>query len=88
VSQSDANRQRLSTDWQRLQSPETWLDEIAGIGRRHPWWTVSLAAMAGILAAKTLRHPRTFIGRVGRLGKFASLAFTVWRLLRRKWRSG
>jgi hypothetical protein len=84
ASQSDANRQRLLSDWQRLQSPETWLGEMTGFSRRHPWWIVTLATIAGTLAAKTLRHPGTFINRIGRLGKFASVAFSVWRLLRRK----
>jgi hypothetical protein len=85
ILQSDANRQLLLSDWQRLQSPETWLGEMAGLSRRHPWWIVTLATIAGSVTAKTLRRPRKLINRIGRLGKFASVAFSVWRLLRR-WR--
>jgi hypothetical protein len=84
VLKSDANRQRLMSDWQRLQSSEVWLDEILGFTRRHPFWIAGLATAAGTLLAKTLRHPSTLINRIGRLGKFASVAFSVWRLLRRK----
>jgi hypothetical protein len=86
VLQSDANRQRLVSDWQRLQSPEVWLDDILGFARRHPWWSAGLAAAAGTLAAKTLRRPRTIINGIGRLGKFAPVAFSLWRWYRRKWR--
>jgi len=84
ILQSDAHRQRLMSDWQRLQSSEVWLGEILGFTRRHPLWIVTLAVAAGTLLAKTLRRPRTLISRIGQLGKFASMAFSAWRLLRRK----
>lgn len=84
VLQSEANRQRLMSDWQRLQSPGVWLDEILGLARRHPWWAAGLAAAAGTLAAKTLRQPRMLLNGIGRLGKFASVALSIWRLVRRK----
>jgi len=84
VSQSDANRQRLMSDWQRLQSSEIWLGEILSFSRRHPLWIVTLATVAGTLVAKTLRQPRTIVKRIGQVGKLASMAFSAWRLLRRK----
>ena len=84
VAQSDAHREQLVSDWQRLQSSEIWLDEILGFARRHPFWLVTLATAAGTLLAKTLRQPSTFINKIGRLGKIVPLAFSVWRLLRRK----
>jgi hypothetical protein len=84
VSQSDANRLRLTSDWQRLQSLEGWLDEILKAGRRHPLWIMTLATAAGTLAAKTLRRPRTVMNGIGRLGKLVSVALLVWRLYRRK----
>jgi len=84
ILQSDANRQRLMSDWRRLQSSEIWLDEILGLARRHPLWVAGLAATAGTLVAKTLRQPRKIMTRIGQVGKFASMAFSVWRLLRRK----
>lgn len=84
VLQSDANRQRLMTDWQRLQSPGLWLDETLGLARRHPLWIAGLATAAGALAVKTLRQPHTLMAGIGRLGELASVAFSVWRLLRRK----
>ena len=74
------------SDWQRLQSSEVWLDEILGFARRHPLWIVTLATATGTLVAKTLRQPRTIINGIGRLGKFASVGLSVWKLLRRKGR--
>ncbi|HUA68844.1 MAG TPA: hypothetical protein VMA13_09885 [Candidatus Saccharimonadales bacterium] len=87
VLQSEANRQRLMSDWQRLQSSEIWLNEVLGLMRRHPMWLAALATAAGTLVAKTLRQPRTIINRIGQVGKFASIAFSAWRLFRRKKRT-
>jgi hypothetical protein len=84
VLQSDANRQKLMSDWLRLQSPGLWLDETLVLARRHPLWIAGLAAAAGTLAVKTLRQPRTLLDGIGRLGKYVSVAFSVWRLLRRR----
>jgi hypothetical protein len=84
VLQSDANRQQLVSDWRRLQSPDFWLGEILRLAHRQPLWIVTLATVAGTLMAKTLRKPRTALNGIGRLGKFVSVAFSVWRLLRRK----
>jgi hypothetical protein len=82
--QSDANRQRLMSDWRRLHSSELWLGEILRLGRRHPLWLVTLATVAGTLVAKNLRKPQTVTNGIGRLGKFVSVAFSVWRFFRRK----
>jgi hypothetical protein len=82
--QSDANRQRLVSDWRRLHSSEIWLGEILRLTRQHPLWIVTLATVAGTLVTKTLRKPSTALNGIGRLGKFVSVAFSVWRLLRRK----
>ncbi len=84
MSQSEAHRLQLLSDWQRLQSPEDWWDEILGLARRHPLWIAGLATAAGALAAKTLRQPRTLMAGIGRFGELASVAFSVWRLFRRK----
>ena len=84
ILQSDANRERLMSDWQRLQSSEIWLGEILGFTRRHPLWIVTLATAAGTLVAKSLRQPRTFMKRLGQVAKFASMAFSAWRLFQRK----
>jgi len=84
VFQSDAYRLQLMSDWQRLQSPEGWWDEMLGLARRHPLWFAGLASAAGALAVKTLRQPRTLMTGIGRLGELASVAFSIWRLLRRK----
>ena len=86
VLQSDAYRQRLQNDWQRLQSPEAWLEEILGLARRHPVWLVGLAAATGTLVVKTLSRPRTVMSGIGRIGNLIPVVFAVWRLLRRKWR--
>jgi hypothetical protein len=82
--QSDANRQRLMSDWRRLHSSELWLGEILRLGRRHPLWLVTLATVAGTLVSKNLRKPQTVTHGIGRLGKFVSVAFSVWRFFRRK----
>jgi hypothetical protein len=84
VSQSDANRQCLMSDCQRLQSSEIWLNEAFSFMRRHPMWIVTLATAAGTMAARTLRQPRTIIDKIGRMGKFASMAFSTLRLFRKK----
>ena len=47
-------------------------------------WFAGLATAAGALAVKILRQPRTLMDGIGRLGEIASMAFSVWRLLRRK----
>ena len=83
VSQSDANRLRLAGEWQRLRAPENWLSEAGGLARRHPIWTAVLAAAAAALMAQTVRRPGGVLGGIGRLGKAVSLAFAVWRLIRR-----
>lgn len=84
VLQSDANRLLLSADWQRLHSPENWLNAAGNLARRHPLWTAALATAAGVLTVKAVRKPGTVMGGMGRLGKLASTAFSVWKLMRRK----
>jgi hypothetical protein len=86
VLQSDAHRQRLQNDWQRLQSPEAWLDEILGLARRHPVWLAGLAAATGTLVIKTLSKPGAVINGISRIGNLIPVAFALWRLLSRKWR--
>ena len=85
VFRSDANRMQWMSDWQRLQAPERWLDEILGLARRRPLWIAGLATAAGMLVVKTLRQPLSTINGIGRLGNFIPVAFAVWRLLRKKW---
>ena len=84
VLQSDANRLLLAADWQRLRSPENWMHEAGKLARRHPIWTAALAAAAGVLAVKAVRKPGSVLGGMGRLGKLASTALSVWKLFRRE----
>jgi len=84
VLQSNANRLLLAAEWQRLRSPETWMNEAGGLTRRHPVLMAALVTAAGALAVQTVRKPGAMANSLGRLGKFASLAVTVWRLFRRK----
>ncbi|HUA38440.1 MAG TPA: hypothetical protein VMA35_08635 [Candidatus Sulfopaludibacter sp.] len=87
MSQGDAHRLQLMSDWQRFQSPELWLDETLGLTRRHPLWLAGLATVAGALAVKILREPRTLMAGISRLGQLASVAVPIWRWFRRKkWR--
>lgn len=84
VLQCDVHRQLLAADWQQVRSPENWLHEAGNLARRHPLWTAALATAAGVLAVKVVRKPGTILGGMGRLGKLASSAFTVWKLFRGK----
>jgi hypothetical protein len=84
VHQSDANRQRLVSDWQRLQSPEAWLDEVFGLAGRHPWSITALATVTGLLVAKILRKPGRVMEGIGRLGKLVPLILSLWKLFRMK----
>jgi hypothetical protein len=84
VSQSDANRRRLIADIQRLQSPDCWRDQIFGMARRHPVGITTLAVTTGLLFGKIVRRPASVLRGIGRLGRFAPMAFTAWKLLRRK----
>ncbi len=86
MSQSDANRKRLIADWQQLQSPDCWQIELFGLVRRHPAWTAALALAGGLLARKAVRRPGSFLGGIGRIGKFAAVGLSVWRVLRKSWR--
>ena len=79
VLQSEVNRQLLAAEWQRLRSPETWMNEAGTLARRHPLWTTALATAAGALAVKAMRKPGAVAGGIGRFAKVASLAFAVWR---------
>ena len=88
VRQSDADRRLLAAEWQRLRSPQHWLDAAVHLARRHPVLTAAVATAAGTLVVKAVRKPATVAGGIGRLGKFASAAFSVWKLLRRKKSAG
>ena len=83
VLQCDAHRMLLVADWQRLRSPENWMNAAGNLVRRHPVWTAALAAAAGVLAVKAVRNPRAVTGGLGRLENLASLAGAVWKLVRR-----
>lgn len=84
ILQSDANRRQLMADWRRLQSPECWRNQIFGMARRHPVGIATLAITTGLLAGKAMRRPGTLLTGIGRLGKFAPMMLTAWKLLRRK----
>ena len=83
VLQNDAHRRLLAADWQRVRSPESWLHEAGNLVRRHPLWVTVLAAAAGVLVVKTMRAPGSILGGMGRLGKLAATAFSIWKLIRR-----
>jgi len=83
VLQSEANRQRLADDFQRLASPEFWIEEGQGMVRRHPGMAAGLAAAAGMLIVRRLRSSGGISGAIGVITKLASLAFKVTRLFRK-----
>jgi hypothetical protein len=82
--ESSLNRLKLAADWQRLRSPEYWAHEAGQTVRRHPVMTAVLGAAAGLFGIQALRRPRpaAAAGGLGRLGRIASLAFTVWKFVR------
>lgn len=84
VFQSDANRQRMMSEWRRLQSPEAWLAELFGLAGRHPWSITALATVTGLLVVKILRKPGRVMEGIGRLGKLVPLILSLWRLFRMK----
>lgn len=84
VAKSDANRRVLADEWRRLCSPENWMRETGRLARKHPAWTAILSAVAGALAVQTVRKPASVTGGIDRLAKLATMAVTVWRLVRRK----
>ena len=79
VLQSSANRLLLAVEWQRLRSPEHWLDEAGRLVRRHPLLTAALATATGVLVMQAVRKPGAVAGRIGRIGRLASLAFAGWK---------
>ena len=84
VAESNAHRAKLAAEWRRLRSSACWAEEAGALLRRHPLGLVTLAATAGTLIARNLRHPRAALRRIRRMGKAASVAVTLWRLIRRK----
>ena len=84
VLQSDAQRLQLAVEWQELRSPEHWLRGTANAVRRHPVWSAVLATAAGMLAVHAVRKSGAVTSGMGRLGKIASTAFSVWKFLHRK----
>lgn len=84
VLQSDANRLLLAADWQRVSSPETWMNEAGELARRHPVWTTALTAAAGVLAVKAVCRPGILAGGLGRLGGIGAMALSAWRMFRSK----
>lgn len=84
MAQSEANRQALAADWQRVCSPGNWLDEAGGFLRRHPASTTAAAVAAGMLMVKILRKRSGVTEIIGQVGKVASLALALWKLFRRK----
>jgi hypothetical protein len=84
VFRSDANRAQWISDWQRLQSRESWLDELFGLAGRHPLPISALVTVVGVLAAKIFRNPGRVMERIGQVGRLIPLVLALWRLFRMK----
>lgn len=82
VLQSSANRLVLAAEWRQIRSPDRWREEAGRLLWRHPMLAAALAAAGGILVTRAMRKPAAVSGRGGRLGRMASLALTVWKLMR------
>ena len=83
VLESDINRQSLAADWHHLRRPETWVDEVGQAAKRHPIWTAVLSALAGAVAVQSVRKSTAVASGIDRLGKFATMAFSVWKMFKR-----
>jgi hypothetical protein len=83
VLESETNRLRLAEDWRRLSSRQQWAEAAGGLVRRHPATVAALAIGAGLMASRFLRKPGGFTGGLAQLGKMASTALSVWRLLQK-----
>lgn len=84
VLQSDASRQALVAELQRLRSPGFWRTEASQVVRQHPLLTAVLGVVGGIVAIKALRQPGAALSWLGRLGGAGSALFSVWNWLGRK----
>lgn len=82
VMQSRINRVRLSAEWQQVCSPEVWRQEAGRLVRRRPMLIAALAAAGGVFALRAIRQPKAPASGGGKLARMASLAFTVWKLVR------
>jgi hypothetical protein len=82
VLQSEANRQRLASDWQHLASGDWWMNEAGGMMKRHPGYTAALGIAGGMFMVQALRNPGGLMGRLGRFSKLASLAVTGWKVFK------
>jgi len=83
VLECDARRLLLVSKWQRLQSPDYWLDEAGQAARRHPWLTAALGVGAGVVAFQALRRPGKVLGWLGRFGGALSTLHSVRKFLTR-----
>jgi len=81
VLQSDTHRLLLAADWQRLRTPGYWLNAAGGLVRRHPIWMAALSAAAGVLLVKGRRKSGSVMDGIGSLGKWISLASSIWKRL-------
>jgi hypothetical protein len=88
VLESDINRQTLAADWRHLRRPETWVDEVGQAAKRHPIWTAVLSALAGAVAVQSVRKSTAVASGIDRLGKIATVAFSVWKMFKRARGSG
>ena len=79
-----ASRLTVVAECQRLQSMDFWQEETMHVVRRHPWLTAALAAGAGVVAVKALRHPATLLGLLGKVGGVGSALMSVWKIFRSK----
>lgn len=84
VAHSQAQRQSLGAELDRLRSWNYWQREVGQAAGRHPLLTAALAAGAGFVAIKALRRPETLVGWIGRLGGLGSAAASLWKLFRPK----
>lgn len=81
---SDANRLMLQLEWQRFQSGAFWKREATRSLREHPLLSAALAAGAGVVAIKMLRHPGALLRWVGRFSGVGSTLISVWKMFGKK----
>lgn len=82
--QSEVNRLVITTELQRLSSPEFWRSEASHAVRKHPLLTAAVGVGLGVCAIRALRQPGVAMNWLGRLGGAGSALLSVWNLFGRK----
>ena len=80
--QCDVHRELLLTEWQRLHSPQFWVEAAGQAASRHPLGALGVAGAAGVLLTRVLRRPGSVLTWTGRLGGMLSTGLSLLGLFK------